>query len=223
MANPSAWLAKNKTAVAIAGIAGAGGLALWMKSKANSSAASTAAPSTSTNPSAFDSSQLDQYDQLASAISNLNDQVGLLEQNNSPTSNLKPPSSATINPTKGPIEKGKPPTTGKTKPFATGLTQSVLDAFVGAFSAGLKTPTQAQAAAERKAAGSTPAGAMAAQAWNVGQLTALNGLRTPTLAQVHTQATSLFPNFNSLDVTTQNRELEYANVTLLEKLNPKKG
>lgn len=84
-----AWASKNKKTLLI----GAGGvalLALYERSRASSGSAGLlgglTGGSTTATPTptvGYDSSQLDQYNQLASAISSLNDQVGALQANTS--------------------------------------------------------------------------------------------------------------------------------------------
>ena len=83
--NLSAWFAAHKTQALLGGAGAVGAVALYRRSKTAASS-TTAAPASSTTTTGgaaaptygYDSSQLDQYNQLAGAISNLNDQVGTL-------------------------------------------------------------------------------------------------------------------------------------------------
>lgn len=93
------WIAAHKTQTAAAGAGLVGLYALWRRH----SSTSPAAPSSSTGtasavtPVGYNSTNLDQYDQLAGAISNLNDQVSLLQASSTPgaVSTVAPTGSAT--------------------------------------------------------------------------------------------------------------------------------
>lgn len=97
--NLNAWIAAHKAQTAAGGAALVGAYALYRR---HSAGASSAAPSsTSANsavtPVGYDSTNLDQYNQLAGAISNLNDQVSLLQASSTPgaVSTVAPTGSAT--------------------------------------------------------------------------------------------------------------------------------
>lgn len=137
-------------------------------------------------------------------------------------------SSATINnppspgvgdlPSVGPINKTVPSPFPANQPGNT-FTQQQLDTYVGQFSSGwkLKTPTASMLNAYKQShPGIT---SMQLQAWNVGELTSLNHLSTPSVSQIKALAIKNNPNFSKLDSNSQNIELERANVQLLEQMN----
>lgn len=99
--HPLDWLAAHKTQAGIGAAAAVGALALYQRHKSStaSAPASTVMPASTTSSGTlptvgYDSSQLDQYNQLAGAISNLNDQVSTLQAGNqtAAASSISPPS-----------------------------------------------------------------------------------------------------------------------------------
>jgi hypothetical protein len=214
------WLKAHKTAAA-GGAAGVAGLALYMRERSKTSTSSTdvtgtgAAASSTTPTAGFDSSNLDEYDQLAGSISDNNDAIDSLTTE---VDQLKTLTSGTTNGLTPPAAKTPAPTAAQPAPVQQ-LSQAPLNALVGTFSKYLKWPTVASLTAYGKTVDNNQ---LAIQAYNVGQLTSLNGLTTPSSAQILATAESLFPDYSKLNTTSQNIATETANVDLLTKLNPTK-
>ena len=79
-----AWVKAHKTGAAIAGVGGVGALALFVRSRSSSSGSSSGLFGGSASPApavggAIDTSGIDAYNQLASAISSQNDQISQIQ------------------------------------------------------------------------------------------------------------------------------------------------
>lgn len=151
-----------------------------------------------------------------------------------PSQPSKPPGfipPSTINPG-GPFKPGPvrtvPVPQPANNPGNTAITQpseQYLNQEIGDFGAlwKLRTPTAAAVKAEEAKVGgvSTIDERMNVQNWNVGQLTSLNHLKTPTVAQIKALAAQENPDFAKLSPAEQNIAMQLANISLLEKLNPR--
>jgi hypothetical protein len=186
-----------------------GGVYLYEKHK--SAAASTSSASTASTP----------YGQPATGTGVI--EPIILNSGGSPGPAGPTGATGATGPAATPAKTTVPAPAPASVPRQTSISAGTLNTEVGALSKGLKTPTKSQVAAEEKTLGSTVnsrVGQQELQAWNVGQITSLNSLKTPQLTAVKAEAQKLYPNFASLDPTSQNIALEQANVNLLQSMNP---